>query len=95
MADPPVGDSADRHPLGNFIFSIFLHKNEKIRVILPRIGFENRFFTMVAAPSDKPPPLTDFLDPPLIEEYVHDTNTPTTVTTEQQVQKRRQEKEKK
>ncbi len=27
--------SGDRHPLGIPIFSFFLHKNEKIRVILP------------------------------------------------------------
>jgi hypothetical protein len=45
----------DRHPLGNLIFSFFLHKNEKIRVILPRKPFflHDRH------------PLTDFLDPPL------------------------------
>jgi hypothetical protein len=42
--------SGDRHPLGISIFSFFLHKNEKIRVILPRIGFENRFFSIVATP---------------------------------------------
>ncbi len=41
----------DRHPLGNLIFSFFLHKNETIRVILLRIGFENRFFSMIATPS--------------------------------------------
>jgi hypothetical protein len=46
---------ADHHPLWNFIFSFFLKKNEKIPVILPRRGFENRFFTLVATPSDKPP----------------------------------------
>jgi hypothetical protein len=41
----------DRHLLGNLIFSFFLHKNEKIRVILPQKGFENRFFSMTATPS--------------------------------------------
>jgi hypothetical protein len=43
--------SGDRHPLGIPISSFFPHKNEKIRVILPRIGFKNRFFCMVATPS--------------------------------------------
>jgi hypothetical protein len=49
----------DRHPLGNLIFSFFLHKNEKTRVILPRKGFGNRFFL-----HDRHS-LPDFLDPPL------------------------------
>jgi hypothetical protein len=50
VADPPVGDSATA-TLGNLIFSFFLHKNEKIRVILPQKGFFNRFFSMIATPS--------------------------------------------
>jgi hypothetical protein len=58
---------SDRHPLGNLIFSFFLHKNEKIRVILPRKDFENRFFSMIATPWINRHLLTDFLDPPLQE----------------------------
>jgi hypothetical protein len=55
LANPPVGDSADRHPVGDFIFVFLLYKNEKIRIILRRIGFENHFFT-------------DFLDPSLLRQ---------------------------
>jgi hypothetical protein len=46
----------DRRPLRNFIFSFLLHKAEKIRAILPRIGFENHFFTIIATLLDKMPP---------------------------------------
>jgi hypothetical protein len=56
VADPPVGVPATATPFETLLFSFFLHKTEKIRVILPRMGFKNHFFTMIATPLDKVPP---------------------------------------
>jgi hypothetical protein len=55
VADPPVGDSTTAVPSRNY-FSIFpQQKRIKNGVVLSRIGFENRFLTIITAPSDKPP----------------------------------------
>jgi hypothetical protein len=57
LADPAVWRTGDRRPLRIF-FSIFpQQKRKKKGVVLPQIGFENRFLTMIAAHSDKPPSL--------------------------------------
>jgi hypothetical protein len=55
--------SGDGHPL---VRLFFVSRSEKKEVILTRIGFENRFLTMIAALSDKLPPFSDFLGPPLL-----------------------------
>ncbi len=43
-------------PPGNIFFHFFRSRNVKKGVRLPGIGIKNRFSTMNAVPSNKPPP---------------------------------------
>jgi hypothetical protein len=45
-----VQRSGDRRPLENLVFAFFLPESEKIRFVLPQIGFENYIFSMIATP---------------------------------------------
>ncbi len=47
--------SATTAASSGIVFPCFLNSNEKKGVVLPLIGFENRFFTIDVTPSDKLP----------------------------------------